>query len=304
MCFILDMLNFSKANGDFFFSAKVLFLNTDDMPALETNQDERVQNPKEADLVQIAVEALCASGVAEECIGVISVYRAQLKLLNTKLKSRPNIEVLTADRSHGRDKDCVIISLVRANENNMIGDLLRDWRRLNVTFTRAKSKLIIVGSRRTLESCNVLKAFLEVIDENGWAYRLPRDAEKLYKLPASVSLSQATAAMQINQRYVDGSNPRSLGSPTRSSSSQNFTDPKKRPHTTRSPASSPKKELLGNPNLKKPRHVARKTFTASPSIQGNGRLLSLSSSSSMGRVTRDIMVELGIKSRPEPKKQV
>lgn len=153
------------------------------MPAPETNIDDRVQNTSEAELIHIISEALCTTGVPEDHIGVITVYRAQLRLLNNRLKQRPGIEVLTADKSQGRDKDCVIISLVRANEGNTIGDLLRDWRRLNVTFTRAKSKLIIIGSRRTLESSNVLKAFLDVIDENGWAYVLPNKAEQLYTLP-------------------------------------------------------------------------------------------------------------------------
>lgn len=58
------------------------------------------------------------------------------------------MERLTADQFQGKDKDCVIISLVRSNSQNQIGDLLQDWRRLNVAFTRAKSKLIIIGSRK------------------------------------------------------------------------------------------------------------------------------------------------------------
>jgi DNA replication ATP-dependent helicase Dna2 len=163
------------------FSAKVLFLNTDRLPALETSDGERIQNPREADVVQLVVEALCQSGVAEAAVGVLSVYRAQLRLLTARLRSRAGVEVLTADRSQGRDKDCIIISLVRSNAHAAVGDLLRDWRRLNVSFTRAKSKLVIVGSRNTLEGVGVLRAFLDLVDERGWAYELPPGAENIYR---------------------------------------------------------------------------------------------------------------------------
>lgn len=252
----------------------MLFLDTDNLPALEVNQDERIQNPKEAELVHIITEALCASGVAEECIGVISVYRAQLKLLNMKLKKRPGIEVLTADRSQGRDKDCVIISLVRANDSNTIGDLLRDWRRLNVTFTRAKSKLIIVGSRRTLECCNVLKAFLEVIDENRWAYKLPRGADNLYQLPSGYSLgnfSQGSLGMQLNSSRSPSKHKSNIGNKKRIALS--------------SPTSSPKKS--GGESIdSKRRNTARNVFKASPAIK----------ESNTGGMTRDIFGELGVTS--------
>lgn len=156
-------------------------MNTDRLPALETNDSERIQNPREADLVQLVVEALCQSGVAEKTIGVLSVYRAQLRLLTARLRGRTGVEVLTADRSQGRDKDCILISLVRSNVHAAVGELLRDWRRLNVSFTRAKSKLVIVGSRCTLESIGVLRAFLELVDERGWAYELPPDADTIYQ---------------------------------------------------------------------------------------------------------------------------
>ena len=56
----------------------------------------------------------------------------------------------TVDRFQGRDKDCIIVSLVRSNEEGKVGGLLKDWRRINVAFTRAKKKLILVGSESTL----------------------------------------------------------------------------------------------------------------------------------------------------------
>ena len=62
------------------------------------------------------------------------------------------LEVSTVDKFQGRDKDCIIVSLVRTNCGNHIGGLLRDWRRVNVAFTRAKKKLILVGSELALRN--------------------------------------------------------------------------------------------------------------------------------------------------------
>ncbi|KAF5108310.1 hypothetical protein DV454_005163 [Geotrichum candidum] len=154
--------------------------------------------------LDLVVEALCQSGVAETAVGVLSVYRAQLRLLTARLRARTGVEVLTADRSQGRDKDCIVISLVRSNSHAAVGDLLRDWRRLNVSFTRAKSKLIIVGSRNTLEGVGILRAFLDLVDDRGWAYELPPAAENVYRglAPAAEDASQG-----INKRLHVQSSP-------------------------------------------------------------------------------------------------
>ena len=58
------------------------------------------------------------------------------------------------DKCQGRDYACVVLSLVRSNGDGSIGALLSDWRRLNVAFSRAKRKLIVVGSRSTLRASN------------------------------------------------------------------------------------------------------------------------------------------------------
>lgn len=53
---------------------------------------------------------------------MISLYRQQLKLLSHKLSNHTGVEMLTADRSQGRDKDCIMISLVRSNDNGQVGN--------------------------------------------------------------------------------------------------------------------------------------------------------------------------------------
>lgn len=123
------------------------------------------------------MDTLRKSGVPASSIGVMSVYRSQLKLLSHLLTpDHPDIEIHTADRFQGRDKEIVIISLVRSNPENYVGELLQDWRRVNVAFTRAKSKLIIFGSRSTIRETPPLDQFVKLVESRGWVYQLPSGA--------------------------------------------------------------------------------------------------------------------------------
>jgi DNA replication ATP-dependent helicase Dna2 len=60
---------------------------------------------------------------------------------------------------------------------------LRDWRRINVSFTRAKKKLVIFGSATTMESDKLLKSFLDLMEEKNWILRLKAGAERSHSLP-------------------------------------------------------------------------------------------------------------------------
>src|ERR1700729_1111222 len=101
-------------------SCKSVFVDTDLLPADETRVGALVQNPTEASLVQQVADTLLRSGVAESQIGVISLYRQQIKLLSHLLQDHKEIEILTADRSQGRDKECIIISMVRSNDAGQV----------------------------------------------------------------------------------------------------------------------------------------------------------------------------------------
>lgn len=161
-------------------SCKAIFVDTDCVPALESRAGDLVQNEVESTLVTQVVDALIGSGVKQSEIGVISLYRQQIKLLSLSLNHREDIEILTADRSQGRDKECIIISMVRSNDDKQCGELVRDWRRLNVSFTRAKSKLIIFGSRSTLSTEPVLAAFFTLVHSRSWILKLPANAHRMH----------------------------------------------------------------------------------------------------------------------------
>ncbi|KAF9523189.1 DNA replication factor Dna2-domain-containing protein [Crepidotus variabilis] len=159
---------------------KAVFVDTDALPAQDSRIGDLVQNITEAELVYQFTETLLQSGIEESQIGVISLYRQQVKLLQNLLQCRPGVEVLTADRSQGRDKDVIVISLVRSNDEGQIGDLLKDWRRMNVSFTRAKKKLVLFGSRTTLQAEPMLSQFFDLMESRHWIVELPAGADQTH----------------------------------------------------------------------------------------------------------------------------
>ena len=89
-------------------------------------------------------------------VGIISPYRAQVQYLRRLLMKREffkpfrrQISVNTVDGFQGQERDVIVISLVRSNDEGQIG-FLRDLRRMNVAITRARMKVIILGDRQTL----------------------------------------------------------------------------------------------------------------------------------------------------------
>lgn len=116
------------------------------------------KNVDELNIITKAIRALCKAGVTARDITVLSPFRAQVELFRAHFRKRNvslglrDVSLFTIDQYQGRDNDCVIVSFVRAGNDARVGPLLRDWRRLNVAITRAKKKLVLVGSRRTLAS--------------------------------------------------------------------------------------------------------------------------------------------------------
>ncbi|KAI3444863.1 hypothetical protein Pfo_001528 [Paulownia fortunei] len=143
----------------------VIFINTDLLPAYENNDRKALNNPIEAYIISEVTKTLVLRGIEGQDIGIITPYNSQANLIRGAV-SEP-VEIHTIDKYQGRDKDCILVSFVRSCENprNNTSSLLGDWHRINVALTRAKKKLIMVGSCRTLSKVPLLKLLIEKVEE-------------------------------------------------------------------------------------------------------------------------------------------
>ena len=82
------------------------------------------------------------------------------------------VECATIDRFQGRDKECILISLVKSNPAGFAGALLSDWRRVNVALTRAKRKLVLVGCAATVSEVPLFEQLLDFVQTQGWLLSL------------------------------------------------------------------------------------------------------------------------------------
>jgi superfamily I DNA and/or RNA helicase len=103
-------------------------------------------------------------------VGIISPYRAQVQYLRQQLKKkeyfkpfRHLVTVNTVDGFQGQERDIILISLVRSNDEGQIG-FLRDLRRMNVAITRARMKLIILGDAQTMTRHPFYRKLYEYIE--------------------------------------------------------------------------------------------------------------------------------------------
>ncbi|KAH7925357.1 P-loop containing nucleoside triphosphate hydrolase protein [Leucogyrophana mollusca] len=136
---------------------------------LEGDGDEGSRcNENEVTVVKNWVEKLVDSGVLASQIAVITPYQAQVTLLTSLLRPTygPQLEIGTVDGMQGREKDAVIISLVRSNDKREVG-FLKEKRRLNVAMTRARRHLCIVGDSSTVQhGGSYLKKWLAWLEAN------------------------------------------------------------------------------------------------------------------------------------------
>ncbi|KAK2733082.1 hypothetical protein FQN55_003783, partial [Onygenales sp. PD_40] len=111
---------------------------------------ESKSNDMEAAVVARHVDKLVAAGVKPEDIAVVTPYNAQLALLSQSLKDKyPGIELGSVDGFQGREKEAVVVSLVRSNPEGEVG-FLGEKRRLNVAMTRPKRHLCVCGDSETI----------------------------------------------------------------------------------------------------------------------------------------------------------
>jgi len=112
-------------------------------------QDEASRhNPGEADIVARIAQALFEAGLEPSDLAVITPYNAQVQQLRARLPD-PTLEIGTVDGLQGREKEAVIVSLVRSNDRGEVG-FLAELRRLNVALTRARRHLTVIGDSATI----------------------------------------------------------------------------------------------------------------------------------------------------------
>lgn len=112
--------------------------------------------------------------------GIISPYKSQVQLLRRLVKQDkelrpllPYITVNTVDGFQGQERDVILISMVRGNDEGRIG-FLGDLRRMNVAITRARMKLIILGDTSTLSHTPFYRRLIEHVTEHGRMLIIPK----------------------------------------------------------------------------------------------------------------------------------
>jgi ATP-dependent RNA/DNA helicase IGHMBP2 len=123
------------------------------------------------------LKELKSLGVKNPDIGVISPYNAQVNLIKKQIRHHypeeqdilgrhPKIEVSTVDGFQGREKEIIIISMVRSNPKGEIG-FLSNERRMNVAVTRAKRLCVLIGDSGTVGKNKFLGDLMTYFKENG-----------------------------------------------------------------------------------------------------------------------------------------
>ncbi len=123
-------------------------------------------NPQEALLVARKVRALIDAGVQPGDIAVIAPYAAQVRRLRRELAGIDGLEIDSVDGFQGREKEAVVLSLVRSNSEGEIG-FLGDVRRTNVALTRARRKLLVIGDSATLSNLPFYQRLIEYFETIG-----------------------------------------------------------------------------------------------------------------------------------------
>jgi len=146
-------------------------------PAFQFNPS--TYNVGHAERVAAEARRLLSRGLPPTEIAIITAYSAQARRLRELLRAEraAGLEIGTVDGFQGREKEAVIVDLVRSNERGEIG-FLANTRRMNVALTRARRFLLVVADSATLGAHPYYAAFLAYVDEidahgSAWADDAP-----------------------------------------------------------------------------------------------------------------------------------
>jgi superfamily I DNA and/or RNA helicase len=137
------------------------------VPGSEMRDGGSQFNVGEIDAVVKVLMDLGAAGVKPSSIGVITPWKAQRRVVKEKL-GRSRVEVSTVDSFQGREKDVIVFGTTSTRNLSFVEDL----NRVNVAFTRARRKLIVLGNMDSIiGSSSILKKYLEYVSDRDSAYR-------------------------------------------------------------------------------------------------------------------------------------
>ena len=146
-----------------------------------SGDDPSTCNPGEAERVVAEARRLLSRGLSPSDLAIITPYDAQVRLLREALREEraDGLEIGSVDGFQGREKEAIIVDLVRSNDANDIG-FLADTRRMNVALTRARRFLLVIGDAGTLAGHRYYDAFLDAAQKSqAWISAWSDDAPPL-----------------------------------------------------------------------------------------------------------------------------
>lgn len=132
------------------------------------DSDPSTSNPGQSHRVVAEVRRLLARGLPASEVAVIAPYQAQVRRLRSMLATEVHagLEVGSIDGFQGREKEAIVLDLVRSNPDGHLG-FLTDLRRMNVAITRARRFLLIVGDSATVGAHPYFSGLLDVVQAGG-----------------------------------------------------------------------------------------------------------------------------------------
>jgi ATP-dependent RNA/DNA helicase IGHMBP2 len=142
---------------------QITFIDTAGSGFNETNGSDGVslQNEGEIKIIEKIIET---ENINVNELAIISPYAGQVSAAKNTIQA--GIRISTIDSFQGQEKETIIVSLVRSNDDGVIG-FLKDYRRMNVAITRAKNKLYVIGDSATIGADNFYNAFLLYVEKYG-----------------------------------------------------------------------------------------------------------------------------------------
>eukprot|EP00026_Physarum_polycephalum_P003282 Phypoly_transcript_03292.p1 GENE.Phypoly_transcript_03292~~Phypoly_transcript_03292.p1 ORF type:complete len:813 (-),score=164.47 Phypoly_transcript_03292:65-2386(-) len=197
-----NLLHHGKNEDRLILRAPIILIDTYNSNMRETkeNEGDSIANHGEAAVVMKHIENLVEAGVEPQEIGVMTPYNAQVSWLQQRLsKKYADIEVSTVDGFQGREKEAIIVSMVRSNPPPHSLGFLTDRRRMNVALTRARKHVCVVCDVRTVSENDFLKRMVKYFQEYGICLEAKPYLEKNFDDLVDESLIITQAAKDPSQ---------------------------------------------------------------------------------------------------------